>query len=241
MKLQDQIQLSIPIPCNEDWNKMTTEEQGRHCAVCNKTVIDFTSMSDEEIIQYFSEPKGKTCGRILSDKLVVKSSRLSRKIKLFLYSLASVFLLGGSIQMQAQTAAINDSSIQIDTCSIHGKVVDEKGLPLDYASLYIMQAGLIKGAVKTDRYGCYKIDSLQKGKYDLKITYIGYKESVICGIPLSREKSIELNVSMEMITLKDKGNRQAIVKLILACPRIMNPSSPNEKKVTREQIMNSPF
>ena len=46
----------IPHPCHEDWNAMTdsetSEERGRHCDVCSKVVVDFTKMSDAEMIDY---------------------------------------------------------------------------------------------------------------------------------------------------------------------------------------------
>jgi hypothetical protein len=34
----------IPSPCHEDWNRMTPNERGRHCAACDKTVVDVTRM-----------------------------------------------------------------------------------------------------------------------------------------------------------------------------------------------------
>jgi len=36
---------------------------------CQKTVVDFTLMSDAEIIQYFSKASGSVCGRVGSDQL----------------------------------------------------------------------------------------------------------------------------------------------------------------------------
>lgn len=241
MKPQNKIQLSIPTPCQENWDLMTTQEQGRHCAVCHKTVIDFITMSDEEIMQYFIRNKEKVCGRISSDKLVEQPARLTQKIKLFLYSLATVFLLGGSFQVQAQTVDMNDSSVQMDTCSIQGKVLDENRMPIEYASVVIMEGGVVKGGTKTDKNGNYLIRPLQKGKYDLKVTFIGYKETQIQCILLTNEKLIELNVDMEKRTNVVKGNIQAVIGLISTYPNIINAASPNEKKITREQIMNSPF
>ena len=41
---QNQSKPIIPNPCHEDWNKMTPEDKGRHCSVCDKVVIDFTKM-----------------------------------------------------------------------------------------------------------------------------------------------------------------------------------------------------
>ena len=38
----------IPEPCHEDWADMTPAERGRHCAVCDKTVVDLTACSPRE-------------------------------------------------------------------------------------------------------------------------------------------------------------------------------------------------
>ncbi|MFI5161399.1 MAG: hypothetical protein ACHQHN_08975 [Sphingobacteriales bacterium] len=55
--------ISIPQPCRQLWQQMTIEKEGRHCAGCSKTVLDFTRMSNEEIISYLST-KTNVCGRI---------------------------------------------------------------------------------------------------------------------------------------------------------------------------------
>ncbi|EDM43528.1 hypothetical protein SCB49_00725 [unidentified eubacterium SCB49] len=46
------IKISIPEPCHEDWNKMTTTERGAFCKVCTKEVIDFTKKIDEDIVKH---------------------------------------------------------------------------------------------------------------------------------------------------------------------------------------------
>ena len=47
------MRLSVPKPCHEDWNKMTLNEQGAFCKVCAKTAVDFSKMTDEEVLNYF--------------------------------------------------------------------------------------------------------------------------------------------------------------------------------------------
>ena len=37
-----QLTLSIPTPCTEDWNNMTPDKNGKFCAACQKTVVDFS-------------------------------------------------------------------------------------------------------------------------------------------------------------------------------------------------------
>jgi hypothetical protein len=66
--------ISIPEPCHEDWNAMTPDEQGRHCNACNKTVVDFTQMSTDEIKHYFIQKatagaSQNTCSRFLNQQL----------------------------------------------------------------------------------------------------------------------------------------------------------------------------
>lgn len=57
----------IENPCLEDWSKMSPKQMGRHCQLCDKTVVDFTQMSPEEISNYLSKKsKERICGRIWS-------------------------------------------------------------------------------------------------------------------------------------------------------------------------------
>lgn len=58
-------ELKIETPCTEDWNKMSQNKVGRHCGICDKTVVDFTVMSKEDIANYISKKSQKQiCGRI---------------------------------------------------------------------------------------------------------------------------------------------------------------------------------
>lgn len=64
------MKISIPKPCNENWNEMTPEQQGAFCKVCSKVVVDFSNMSNDEVISYLEKKKGeKTCGRFLISQL----------------------------------------------------------------------------------------------------------------------------------------------------------------------------
>src|SRR5215510_5921768 len=64
------LQLQIPTPCHENWEKMTQTEKGRFCASCQKQVIDFSNKSDREIAMFFKKPStGSVCGRFMDDQL----------------------------------------------------------------------------------------------------------------------------------------------------------------------------
>lgn len=111
MKTNKHIQISIPKPCSEDWNKMSKNEKGRHCAACNTTVVDFTKMSDEEIKNYFIERKNiKTCGHFYAGQLQSDKTRYQNilldlhkkaesKIKFRPFRYAALLVLGSLLTL----------------------------------------------------------------------------------------------------------------------------------------------
>ena len=80
-------ELKIETPCTEDWNKMSQNKVGRHCGICDKTVVELTVMSKEDIANYISKKSQKQiCGRILVPKkkdatLEIKLKRLYKNIE----------------------------------------------------------------------------------------------------------------------------------------------------------------
>jgi hypothetical protein len=67
--MPEKIQLRIDSPCAESWDGMQPNEEGRHCLSCQKTVVDFTFMSDEEILDWMATRGGSFCGRMQSGQL----------------------------------------------------------------------------------------------------------------------------------------------------------------------------
>ena len=63
------MKLSIPTPCHESWDAMTPAGDGRHCAACAKTVVDFTAMTDAEIRRHVAAADDQTCGRLRASQL----------------------------------------------------------------------------------------------------------------------------------------------------------------------------
>jgi len=63
------IQLQIPTPCHQLWANMQPTATGRHCQSCSKTVVDFTAMSDHEMITHLARAGQGVCGRFAPDQL----------------------------------------------------------------------------------------------------------------------------------------------------------------------------
>ena len=61
--------ISISKPCSENWQTMTPADRGRFCNACQKCVVDFTAMTDAEIVHYLNQNKGNNCGRFTPEQL----------------------------------------------------------------------------------------------------------------------------------------------------------------------------
>ncbi|MFK8055144.1 MAG: T9SS type A sorting domain-containing protein [Saprospiraceae bacterium] len=96
---------------------MTPTQQGRHCSACAKTVVDFTKMSDAQVLAHLKKASDETCGRIRNDQLgrpliapIIEG--LPRWVSVGLASIAAV---AGSTAMSAQQIQGEIAPIRIDT------------------------------------------------------------------------------------------------------------------------------
>ena len=71
-------ELKIETPCTEDWNKMSQNKVGRHCGICDKTVVDFTVMSKEDIANYISKKSQKQVFKFYQDSTIINALLFSR-------------------------------------------------------------------------------------------------------------------------------------------------------------------
>lgn len=66
----EKIILQVKESCSADWGKMTAQEQGRFCGQCEKMVVDFSQMSDQEIVDQIRKSNKGLCGRFYEDQLL---------------------------------------------------------------------------------------------------------------------------------------------------------------------------
>lgn len=65
-----QFSITIPEPCSEKWDGMhVVDDVQRHCDSCAKNVIDFSQMSDDEMLLFFRNSGANICGRFRKDQL----------------------------------------------------------------------------------------------------------------------------------------------------------------------------
>ena len=77
------MKVAIFEPCPANWEKMQIKLNARHCAQCDKSVVDFTKKSRAEIITYLIEnPNGSVCGRMNQQQFDIKEEDLPELISI---------------------------------------------------------------------------------------------------------------------------------------------------------------
>jgi hypothetical protein len=201
--MKSKIQISIPEPCNEGWQNMTPVDKGRFCASCQKTVLDFTHLSDNEIIKLVSK-NDNLCGRINVSQLNRNLIQTKTKSNYFGYLATSVLAFLGfgtengvaqekPIVEQTDSKSLNKVSDSLAKITITGVITGNDGVLLPGATIVIQNTSF---GVQTDEKSTYAIKA-NLGDV-LEFSYLGYQtanvivSSNIINIQLSNE-----NVSIE--------------------------------------------
>jgi len=95
------MKITIPKPCHENWASMTSEEKGRFCQVCSKSVRDFTNASDQEIIDDLSQ-NSNICANFRVDQLDRNLSYSFLNSLFAKFAVGFVLTSGGIVSAQTQ-------------------------------------------------------------------------------------------------------------------------------------------
>ncbi|MCB0853158.1 MAG: carboxypeptidase-like regulatory domain-containing protein [Bacteroidetes bacterium] len=75
------INLTITKPCSEQFENFQPTHAGGFSQSCQKEVIDFTQMSDREILRYFENRSQNTCGRFHQTQLKTYAEAVPAPVK----------------------------------------------------------------------------------------------------------------------------------------------------------------
>ncbi|MBL7717613.1 MAG: carboxypeptidase regulatory-like domain-containing protein [Flavipsychrobacter sp.] len=185
MKAPRPIQLTIPEPCGQDWNKMTPCAQGKFCGQCSKEVIDFSSWSDAALYRFFAEGPEHVCGRFSQAQLrrdlripYQPHSRLYRMV----IAWGLVLTFTSAAELNAQTSEPkarietgprmyppgkpkNDDAATI----IQGTIYNGRAQVVEGINVAIYQNGKMVASSTTDADGIYSMELKEGGAYEIRI------------------------------------------------------------------------
>jgi hypothetical protein len=229
MNKPHQITLSIPTPCHEDWDKMTANEKGRHCANCNKTVVDFTNYTDKELVEFFKKNTGNVCGRMNNYQVNRELLFIEQPNRSFFYkllygtALASWFGIAATAGAQnnpstvkteqgSQTKKDGKDKYVEDSIRIKGTLYQENTKQsVPFANIVIMGTEYV-AVTDIDGHFIFKLPP----------AYLGKKVTIIVAYPGYGDCLKEIEIKNKMITnieLPMKIVSMGLTQVIIACPK----------------------
>ena len=216
------VHIKVADPCHENWNNMTPKEQGRFCGSCQKVVVDFTAMSDKEMLYYISKAAAQhACGRFSREQLN-REIKPTEKKRRFTWAYVWNFLLATflvtesyaqkqpvankkpNLQLPNQSPTVGtfavDERVPVPSKEISGTIIDQDSKQ-PIAGATIMVQGTTKGVV-TDSLGRFKIMVDDKTAITLEISSVGYETQTLV---MNKKKSWK-NVKVIM-----KGDESALM------------------------------
>ncbi len=189
------IEINIPHPCTQSWDEMVPDGQGRYCAHCDKTVVDFTGWSDAALFDFVAKDKGRSCGRFLP-------SQLNRQINIphqpdsqlyrLTIALGLTLLFTQTPDLLAQSKppiASNQIANQQTTVGLLGSVYDARREPTINAVVQVFENGVLKGGTVTDYDGNFAIKPLAPGNYTVVVTYEHHDSLVDSNLVIVNEEN----------------------------------------------------
>lgn len=210
----DNLNLSIKKPCSENFSSFSKTNDGGFCQSCKKNVIDFTNMSDQEILSYVNNSKNETCGLFLESQLktykIPENKKTSKMTSIFashffglsllsLLSFNSAFsqdkkVVNEIVKIDSQNQGAIQDSTKIDRkISVEGIVNDLKG-PLPGANIYLKNT---KIGVQSDINGKFKFPIPLKVDDVLIVSFIGFKDKEIQIKDSKNSDKLEIEIKLK--------------------------------------------
>lgn len=181
---------------------MTPQEQGRFCGSCQKMVIDFSVMSDKEILDYMSSASTQVCGRFANDQLKREISATENKRRFswaYIWNvILATFLVTesyaqGEPAMKKKPVTTNkpvlpDTSPMMGSITviepdqlvlrkeISGVVIDGNQQPLQNASIFIKGTTI---GTTSDSAGNFHLQVDNDDSIALVISYVGFVSKTV--------------------------------------------------------------
>lgn len=205
---------------------MTLTGAGRHCAACDKVVVDFTRMTDGELVAWFEQrQEQRSCGRFTAYQVgrpllpAPESAPAWRR-----WALAMVALLGLGSNVRAQTGGHHrNAAIQ---------VVDvQTGLPIAGARVVIHDGHRLRSAL-TDSSGCvwksaphwWKVDVLHPDYYQTRGRAVAPYQAALAGSVIRRIALEPFEVEVAAATITQVEHFVGIAEsATLSCAYIVRP------------------
>ena len=213
--------IAVKEPCKEKFSNFNKTEKGGFCQSCEKEVIDFTKLSDPELIKHLSSNK-KTCGMFKASQLktyetnalhTMNNSILQKGIAMMGFSLLALCATNITAQEIASTETqieISSSNIMGDILyvetvqekyTVTGSIVDEANEPLPGVNVVLKGTTI---GTQTDFDGKFEFPQQLAENDILVFSFIGY-ETKTYKVEANGNSNIDINISFDTYDVELMG------------------------------------
>ncbi|WP_131536890.1 carboxypeptidase-like regulatory domain-containing protein [Pedobacter nototheniae] len=218
--MKPEFKIVIPEPCHEKWYQMTENHVGKFCDLCQKSVVDFTGLTDQELKKWFKKNQGKSCGRFKPEQLnrLMDSNISNRKFSPGLIAASLIAFLSFPKLSEARqvekhnvyqldknqnvSSENQNSQTSVDSLkTIKGKVVDKDDkAALPGVSILLNETNYRTSTNEKGEFLVKIPKDFSQDKCSITINYIGYKRlTSIINLLKPEPLNLELCISTEVL------------------------------------------
>lgn len=262
--------ITIPKPCDADWNSMTGNDQVRFCEHCNLQVNNLSNMTRLEAMRLVARSKGRLCvryiqrmdGGVLTKGVPEKLHRISRRVSriaagaftatLSLTSAAAQTSLRSTSELLPRDSAIAKMVPKREqSTSLSGVVTDPNGAVVPGATVTLTnKAGSLVFNYTTSDDGAYKFSLLEAGIYNLSVDAQSFAKTEAMELSLSdTDRTLDLFVSLpvfiehvEILSTSTSSELSIQGGVSISRPEdpLVNAAFKNDVDLVRQLVLTSP-
>ncbi|HXI23433.1 MAG TPA: ankyrin repeat domain-containing protein [Pyrinomonadaceae bacterium] len=213
--------ITIPKPCDADWDEMIGNDQVRFCEHCSLHVTNLSSMTRPEAMRFVAKSRGRLCVRFIETPLgdvlaegPEKLHRISKRVSRVATGAFSATLSIASAVAQNTTPTQPSQPLSIAGvitpprqvgAVINGTVTDPVGALVSGAVVTLTNAKAQQAFIySTTDDGTYEFSSLEPGKYTLAIESPGFAKADLPEVEVKGEEKIKRNIELALPVLVEQ-------------------------------------
>lgn len=213
--------ITIPVPCDADWDSMCGNNQVRFCEHCNLHLTDLSTMTRQNAMRLVARSQGRLCVRYVQlpgggvlTKAPEKLYRIGRCVSRIAAGAFTATLTlsnataqtssrSGANELRQASAIANVISPREQGTSLSGVVTDPNGAVVRGATVTLTNpASKVAFNFTTTDDGAYKFSLLEAGLYNLSVEAPTFAraEAIDLNLGPSTNRTFDIAVSLPVFT-----------------------------------------
>lgn len=250
--------ITIPAPCDADWDTMIGNDQVRFCEHCNLHVTDLSSMTRPAAMRLVARSQGRLCVRyvqranrdILTKEIPQRLHHISRRVSRIAAGAFSATLSLASAAAQTrsdvnpnaarQTQLVASATAPNEGASISGVVKDPNGAVVSRATVTLTnKKASTSYAYVTQDDGAYNFSLLDAGSYDLMVDAPSFSVREVQNLDLSAAANKTVDVDLLLPIVRAEVEVRSEVEVVVSVQGgigIREPDDPLAKAAFKDDL-----